>query len=192
MDHPIFIYRCFLLYCLTELLQSYNRCKMEFLNFKRGATLQTNTPVKPRTSVLNYLLNDLVCVNGKSAVETPISSRKKTATSDQTRLVLVALVSKTGERPADRSRDRYEFDDDPDLLFVRKFVLDTILKAYKEASNPTEPFETRFGKMLCLAGLMNQMAGAKGIETSWPKVSPRAPAPDLRIRFDVSCTKRAI
>src|SRR6185503_7351676 len=46
-EHPIFIYRCFLLNCLAELLQSYNRTKVEFINFKRSAPLQNNTPVKP-------------------------------------------------------------------------------------------------------------------------------------------------
>ncbi len=165
-DHPIFIYRCFLLHCLAELVQSYGRCKIEFLNFKRGATLQTNTPVKPRSTVLNYLLNDLLCANSVPSPGDAIATKKKAATSEQARFVLVALVTNSGERVIDRTRDRYEFDDDPDLLFVRKFVVDTILKAYKEASTPSEPFDVRYAKMLSLASLMNHMTGGKDKDTN--------------------------
>jgi len=160
-DHPIFIYRCFLLHCLAELLHSYNRCKIEFINFKRGATLQTNTPVKPRSSVLNYLLNDLLCTSPFHSSVDINTQKKKVATGEQARLVLVALVTKTGEKPVDRSRDRYDFDEEPDLLFVRRFVLDTILRAYKDASTPGEPFEVRYAKMLSLANLMSYMTSGK-------------------------------
>ncbi|KAL1884389.1 hypothetical protein VTK73DRAFT_83 [Phialemonium thermophilum] len=160
-EHPIFIYRCFLLHCLAELLQSYNRTKVEFINFKRSAPVQTNTPIKPRSSVLNYLLNDVLCLNSLSANVDSIALKKKAATASQAQQVLVALVAKTGEKPVDRQRDAFLYDDEPDLLFVRKFVLDTVLKAYKEASTPNEPFDIRYAKMLCLAELMSQMIGEK-------------------------------
>ena len=162
-EHPIFIYRCFLLHCLSELLQSYNRAKIEFINYKRGATLQPNTPVKPRASVLNYLLNDLLSTINLAPTGEPITValKKKAATSEQARLVLVALVTKTTETPADRNRDRYEFDDEPDLLFVRKFVLDTILRAYKDAAAGAEIFDARYARMLSLAELLNHMTGER-------------------------------
>ncbi|KAM0325364.1 hypothetical protein ACHAQA_007349 [Verticillium albo-atrum] len=159
-EHPIFIYRCFLLNCLSELLQSYNRAKVEFINFKRNAPLQTNTPVKPRSSVLNYLIHDLLCQGGVENPDT-VLAKKKAATSSQAQQVLVALMTKTGEKVVDKNRQRFEFDDDPDLLFVRKFALDTVLKAYERASTPEEPLETRYTKMQCLAELMNQVIGEK-------------------------------
>lgn len=43
-EHPIYIYRCLLLQCLTELLASYNRTKVEFINFKRNAPTHAATP----------------------------------------------------------------------------------------------------------------------------------------------------
>ncbi|KAG7135537.1 E3 ubiquitin-protein ligase TOM1-like like [Verticillium longisporum] len=159
-EHPIFIYRCFLLNCLAELLQSYNRAKVEFIDFKRSAPLQTNTPVKPRSSVLNYLIHDLLCQGGLENPDT-VLAKKKMATSNQAQQVLVALMTKTGEKAIDKHRERFEYDDDPDLLFVRKFALDTILKAYERASTPEEPLETRYTKMQCLAELMNQVIGEK-------------------------------
>ena len=165
-DHPIYIYRCFLLHCLTELTQSYNCTKIEFINYKRGALLQSNTPVKPRASVLNYLLNDLLFTSSLATPGEPatITANKKAATSEQARLLLVALVSKTSETPIDRNRDRFEFDDEPDLLFVRKFVLDTILRAYKEAATGGDPFDARYTKMLSLAELLNHMTGERELK----------------------------
>ncbi|KAF6829938.1 E3 ubiquitin-protein ligase huwe1 [Colletotrichum plurivorum] len=165
-DHPIFIYRCFLLNCLAELLQSYNQTKVEFINFKRSAPLQTNTPVKPRSSVLNYLINDLLCQGTPTDSGDSIMSKKKAATSAQAQQVLVALVAKTGEKVIDKNRDRFEYEDEPDLLFVRKFVLDTILKAYERAATPEEPVDTRYAKMQCLAELMNHIIGEKDKESS--------------------------
>ncbi|KAI0884665.1 uncharacterized protein GGS22DRAFT_145502 [Annulohypoxylon maeteangense] len=167
-DHPIFIYRCFLLHCLTELLQSYNRTKVEFINFKRSAPLFANTPIKPRSTVLNYLLNDLLFT---THVETTLDSlvhKKKYATSIQTQNLLVALVSKTGEKPIDQGRDKYDYDDEPDLLFVRKFVLDTILRAYKDAATTSEPFDSRYTRMLALAEVMHLMMGEKDKEPPVP------------------------
>ncbi|KAH7040675.1 uncharacterized protein B0I36DRAFT_260057 [Microdochium trichocladiopsis] len=168
-EHPIFVYRCFLLSCLAELLQSYNRTKMEFINFKRSAPLQTNTPIKPRSNALNYLLNDLLCSSSWADPHADsLVLKKKHATATLAQNLLVALVSKTGEKPIDRSRDKYDYDEEPDLLFVRKFVLDTTLKAYKDASFSSETFEARYAKMLALAEVMYVMMGDKEKETPLP------------------------
>lgn len=165
-EHPIFVYRCFLLHCLAELLQSYTSKKMEFINFKRNAPIFAHTPVKPRSGVLNYLLNDLLCTSSLSSPQDSVAAKKKAATSEQARQVLVALVAKTNERPVDRSRDRFDYDDDSDLLFVRKWVLDMILRAYKDASLPSEPFDMRYAKLLSLAELMTNMMGDKADSAS--------------------------
>ncbi|KEY66981.1 hypothetical protein S7711_05101 [Stachybotrys chartarum IBT 7711] len=166
-EHPIFVYRCFLLNCVTELLSSYNRTKVEFINYKRGAPpVSANTPVKPRSSVLNYLIYDLLCQGNLSGATDSIASKKKAATSSQTQKLLVALVTKTSERVIDRSQDKFVYDDEPDLLYVRKFVLDTILKAYERAPISEETLEVRYSRMQCLAELMNCMVGEKEKEAS--------------------------
>ncbi|KAI1492854.1 hypothetical protein F5X96DRAFT_318835 [Biscogniauxia mediterranea] len=165
-EHPIFIYRCFLLHCLTELLQSYNRTKVEFINFKRSAPLFANTPVKPRSSVLNYILSDLLYTHLDGPLD--INAQKRRSTGAQAQNLLVALVGKTGEKPIDRSREKYDYDDEPDLLFVRKFVLDTILKSYKDASTSNDPFDSRYARMLALVDVMFTMMGEKEKESSVP------------------------
>ncbi|KAK7429230.1 E3 ubiquitin-protein ligase tom1 [Neonectria magnoliae] len=165
-EHPIFVYRCFLLNCLAELLQSYNRTKMEFINFKRSAPLTTSTPIKPRSSVLNYLIYDLLCQGNLSGTVDSIASKKKAATSAQAQKVLVALVAKTSEKSLNRGKDKFAYDDEPDLLFVRKFVLDTMLKAYERAPISDEPLEIRYSRMQCLAELMNYMVGERDKDQS--------------------------
>ncbi|PHH90608.1 hypothetical protein CDD83_3167 [Cordyceps sp. RAO-2017] len=162
VEHPIFVYRCFLLSCLAELLQSYTRTKVEFINFKRSAPPSaTQTPIKPRSSILNYLIYDLLCQGNLNGTTDSIASKKKAATSSLTQRVLVALVAKTNEKPPERDQEKFAYDDEPDLLFVRKFVLDTILKAYEKAPLADEPLETRYSRMQCLAELMNHMIGEK-------------------------------
>ncbi|KAG5953789.1 hypothetical protein E4U53_002645 [Claviceps sorghi] len=169
-EHPIFVYRCFLLNCLAELLQSYTRTKVEFINFKRSAPpLSTTTPIKPRTSILNYLIYDLLCQSNLNGTTDTITSKKRVATSTLTQKVLVALVSKTSEKPMDRALDKFAYDDEPDLLFVRKFVLDTVLKAYEKAPLADEPLETRYSRMQCLAELMDHMIGDKDRENPNPR-----------------------
>ncbi|KAI5864294.1 hypothetical protein GGS23DRAFT_604548 [Durotheca rogersii] len=167
-EHPIFIYRCFLLHCLTELLQSYNRTKVEFINFKRGAPLFANTPVKPRSSVLNYLLNDLLYPSHMDGTSDTIAHKKRYATSVQAQNLLVALVGRTGEKPIERNRDKYDYEDEPDLLFVRKFVLDTILRSYKDAATSSEPFDNRYSRMLALSEIMHLMMGDKDKDAPMP------------------------
>ncbi|KAG6010262.1 hypothetical protein E4U21_007311 [Claviceps maximensis] len=116
-EHPIFVYRCFLLNCLAELLQSYTRTKVEFINFKRSAPpLSTTTPIKPRTSILNYLIYDLLCQSNLNGTTDTITSKKRIATSTLTQKVLVALVSKTSEKHMDRALDKFAYDDEPDLF----------------------------------------------------------------------------
>jgi E3 ubiquitin-protein ligase HUWE1 len=159
-DHPIYIYRCFILQCLTELLSSYNRTKLEFINFKRSAPPQAMTPSKPRSSVVNYLLSDLIPIGTLDHAEST-TLRKKVHTAVWADSVLVALLSKTGEHMTDVKRQAYDIEDEPDLLFVRKFILENILKAYKEASLSTEALDMKYSRMLALSDLMTHIMSGK-------------------------------
>ncbi|KAL2073000.1 hypothetical protein VTL71DRAFT_10324 [Oculimacula yallundae] len=159
-EHPIYIYRCFILQCLTELLSSYNRTKIEFINFKRSAPPQSMTPSKPRSSVVNYLLFDLIPLGTLDHAENT-TLRKKLVTSNWADSVLTALLCKTGEQSVDKSREPYDSENEPDLLFVRRFVLENILKAYTQASTSAEPLDVKYARMLALADLMNHIMNGK-------------------------------
>ena len=143
-DHPIYIYRCLLLQCLTELLSSYNRTKVEFINFSRKADPLATTPSKPRSGVLNYLLNVLVPL-GTMDHDESLVFKKRSITSTWTMQVLVALCTKTGEFGGvgrRRTEPKYE-DDEPELAFVRRFVLEHALRSYKDAMASTEPLDVK-------------------------------------------------
>ncbi|KAL8679036.1 MAG: hypothetical protein Q9186_004664 [Xanthomendoza sp. 1 TL-2023] len=155
-QHPIYVYRCFLLQCLTELLQSYNQTKIEFINFSRKADAKAITPSKPRSGVLNYFLSDLIPV-GTINYEDGIAFRKKTGTSHLALSVVVALCLRTNEKGYDKRRGSVDEEDDTELLFVRKFVLEHALKAYRDANASGEALDVKYARLLCLADLFDRL-----------------------------------
>ncbi|KAG4029287.1 hypothetical protein MFRU_016g00450 [Monilinia fructicola] len=186
-ENPIYIYRCFLLQCLTELLASYNRTKIEFINFKRSAHPQAMTPSKPRSSVLHYLLADLLPTGTLDYADYGESTalRKKLTTSHWADSVITALLNKTGEQILDKLREQSDGEDEPDLLFVRRFVLENILKAYKDASASTEPLEVKYARMLSLADLMMHiMTGKDNLGAVDSSVNKRSQMQLKRIMFE--------
>jgi E3 ubiquitin-protein ligase HUWE1 len=160
--HPIYIYRCFILKCLAELLQSYNRTKIEFINFSRKADPYTLTPSKPRSGVLNYLLNNVVPI-GSLNHEGDLAFKKKLATSNCAIDVIVSLCNKTGEftlPKTDVPLSPYA-ETEPDLLFVRKFVLEHALKAFKDASASDEPLDMKYSRLLSIADIFSRMVSQR-------------------------------
>ena len=155
-QHPIHVYRCFLLQCLTELLSSYNRTKIEFINYSRKADPKAMTPSKPKSGVLNYLLNALLPIGTLEPNES-LSFRKKSTTSVWAMATIVALCVRTGEKGADRRVQNTDEDSEPELLFVRKFVLEHALKAYKDAHTSSESLEIKYARMLGLTDLFNRI-----------------------------------
>lgn len=172
-DHPIFMYRCFLMHTLTELLYSYNQTKIEFISFSRKADPLAATPSKWRSGVLNYLLNNLVSSNYVDKDES-INCKKRVTTSEWATRVLVALCTKTGEKDLGNSiQQRYatprqieDNDDEPDLIYVRRFVLEHAIKSFKETLSLPDSTQVRYGRLLCLADLFNKLlakpAGPEG------------------------------
>ncbi|OJJ44033.1 hypothetical protein ASPZODRAFT_135477 [Penicilliopsis zonata CBS 506.65] len=156
-EHPIYIYRCFILQCLTELLSSYNRTKVEFINFSRKADPLATTPSKPRSGILNYLLNVLIPL-GTMEHDESVTFKKRSNTSSWTMRVIVALCTKTGEfGEAGRRRNDQDEEDEPELSFVRRFVLEHALKSYKDANASTESLDIKYSRLMSLADLFDKM-----------------------------------
>lgn len=160
--HPIYIYRCFLLKCLAELLQSYNRTKVEFISFSRKADPYTTTPSKPRSGVLNYLLNTLVPI-GTLNHEGDLAFKKKLATSTCAIDVIVSLCQKTGEVavPKGEAQQMPYAENEPDLLFVRKFVLEHALKAFRDANASDEPLDMKYSRLLTISDIFSRMVSQR-------------------------------
>ena len=161
-DHSIYIYRCFLLQCLSELLACYSRTKVEFINFSRKSELQPATPSKPRAGTLLYLLNTLLPI-GTLEHRDESTHRKKQTTSNWATLVLVALCSITQEKYAPRSMaaSQAQPDEDTDLTFVRRFVLEHAIRSFKDATSSHEPLDQRYSRLLALADLFDRMLSMK-------------------------------
>ncbi|KAH8730382.1 hypothetical protein GQ44DRAFT_823136 [Phaeosphaeriaceae sp. PMI808] len=160
--NPIYIYRCFILKCLAELLHSYNRTKIEFINFSRKADPYLTTPSKPRSGVLNYLLNGLVPI-GTLSHEGDLAFRKKLATSNCAIDVIVSLCNKTGEHAVPKSEIPLSpyAETEPDLLFVRKFVLEHALKAFRDANSSDEPLDMKYSRLLNISDIFSRMVSQR-------------------------------
>ena len=159
-EHPIHVFRNFILQCLAELLHCYNRTKIEFINFSRKADPKATTPSKPRSGVLNYILNDVITAGTLSHEET-IAYRKKNSTANWAMSVIVSLCLRTNENGPHNKQDPNEEDDESDLLFVRKFVLEHALKAYKDANVSDEHPDIKYARLLDLADLFNRLLQGK-------------------------------
>ncbi|KAM0721098.1 hypothetical protein Q7P37_003384 [Cladosporium fusiforme] len=160
-EHPIYIYRCFLLQCLSEILSCYSRTKMEFINFSRKTETQFATPSKPRSGTLMYLLNVLL-PTGSLEHKDDIAHRKRHVTSNWATTVLVSLCSQTQETQHPRSASiQAQPEENADIVFVRRFVLDHALKVYKDATISPEPLDLRYSKLLAVADLFDRMLNAK-------------------------------
>ncbi|QIW98070.1 hypothetical protein AMS68_003588 [Peltaster fructicola] len=162
-DNVIYIYRCFIIQCLSELVGCYNHLKLEFINFSRKAEVGISTPSKPRSGTINYLLNQLLPV-GTLEYRDTIEHRKKVATSEWATTLLVSLCSQTHEKPyfdRNASRDTYLAQEDSDLAFVRKFVLEHAIRSFKDALNSAESQDMRYSRLLALADLFDRMLSSK-------------------------------
>jgi len=135
-QHSKFIYQYLILQALTELLFCYNRTKMEFIGFSRkAAPRKATTPSKPRSAVLNYLLNDIIPLGTLIHTE-DIADKKRATTSQWAILAIVSLSAQTGES--------LSAEDESSLLFVRKFILESALKAFKDAYSSLEPLDAKW------------------------------------------------
>ena len=165
-EHVIYIYRCFILQCLAELLASYNRTKVEFINFSRKPETHPATPSKPRSGTLNYLLNVLIPI-GTLEHRDDIAYRKKLSTSHWATTVLVSLCSKTLERQTPRAMSLQDHnEEDSDLTFVRKFILEHALRSFREATSSPEPLDQRYSRLLALSELFSRMLNNKADRSS--------------------------
>jgi E3 ubiquitin-protein ligase HUWE1 len=162
-----YAYTLFLLQAIAELVGSYNNCKLEFVNYsRRGQSRDPQTPSKPRSMMLNYLLNDLLPTGSVSSQLNPnqdMDFEKKRGISMLVANVIQSLCKKTPEF--------YEHDERPDLLVtVRKFVLEGIARSFKEILATTGPTQLRYSRYTHLAELCRKL-----LTTQSPYSAPTFP-----------------
>lgn len=161
-ENVIYIYRCFILQCLVELLGSYNKTKLDFINFSlksESSSSSIATPSKPHSGILSYLLNNLIPV-GTLIHNEDITYKKKLASSNWAMSVIVALCAQTSQyRNVDISWSTTTSPEAQrsDLTFVRKFVLEQALKSLNSTMALTEELDHKYSRVLAMSDLFDRM-----------------------------------
>lgn len=145
-----YFYACFLMQCLSELLFSYDQCKLAFLSYPKT---RSQTPAKSilsrsKSTALNFLLSELVSF-GAFNVEPKFDAKKRIILCNWAMSVIVALCVDGGSL-SDGSVGSV------DLPAVRKLVLESISKSLKE-SPAHETIDARYGRTLALADLCHRL-----------------------------------
>lgn len=139
-----YTYTCFLMQALTELLFSYESCKLAFLSYSPKKRSQSTKDTKFRTTALNFFLSDLVSFGTLDTQPTP-EARRRIILCNWAMSVLVALcVDPAGG---------HDLKDVPaDLVSVRKFVIEAISRSIKDLSL-TASIESRYARLLAITDL---------------------------------------
>ncbi|KAJ7132750.1 hypothetical protein C8R43DRAFT_929975 [Mycena crocata] len=144
-------YSCFIMQCLTELLFSYDSCKLAFLSYsskKRSQTPSKEMPSKFRTATLHFLLSDLISFETINP-QPNSDGRDRITVCNWAMSLLVALC-------VDTSSTHEVKDVSPELVSVRKVVLEAISRAIKDLS-ASDSVESRYGRLLALADLCHRL-----------------------------------
>lgn len=146
-DRDDYVYSCFLMQCLTELLFSYESCKVAFLSYspkRRPQAGAKDAPLKYRTAAIQFLLYDMMSF-GTISPQSSADTRKRILLCNWAMSVIVALCVDT--------TFTHDIKEVPsELVSVRKFVLEAISRALKDLPT-SEKAETRFSRLLALADL---------------------------------------
>ncbi len=142
LDH----YYCgFLMQSLTELMFSYDACKVAFLSY---STKRSGTPpkdlAKARLAALHFVLSDLVTFQTIDP-DPSNDARNNVPLCNWAMSLIVALcVDTLSSQPVK--------DISPELIAVRKTVLEAVSRAIKDPSQ-TESLDARYGRLLALVDL---------------------------------------
>lgn len=139
-------YMLYLLKVITELLASYKQSKLEFLTFSKKQLFQsdTETSLKPRSTSLNFFLHQLI-QNSSTDLTDPAESRKR-AVSDLATKAIVSFISTIDQSNIKADAKKV----DPDMTFIRKFTVDSILKVIKDVASSSQNMQTRYKKLISL------------------------------------------
>jgi E3 ubiquitin-protein ligase HUWE1 len=154
--HDKYQYVCFLMQCLSELLLSYDACKVAFLSY--SPKKKTQTPAKDtahnrfRTATLHFFLTDLVTF-GTVNPQPEAKLRSRTMLCEWAITVVISLCAESSSNsdPKEVSAD---------LVSVRKYVLETISRTIKDPPT-SENLDAKYGRLLALSELCNRLLTAR-------------------------------
>ncbi|KAI0360913.1 hypothetical protein OH77DRAFT_1558017 [Trametes cingulata] len=150
-DQVDYTYPCFIMQVITELLFSYDACKVAFLSYspkKRNQTPAKEGATKHRTAAIQFLLSDLMTF-GTINPQPPAEARKQITLCNWAMSVIVALC-------VDTTVNQDIKDVPTELVSIRKFVLEAISRALKDLPT-SENTETRYSRLLALSDLCHRL-----------------------------------
>lgn len=139
--NPVCAYMMFLLKVLIELVSSYKQCKFEFLTFERR-NQYTEIP-KPRSTALNFFLYQLL---DKSTTheQDKFEARRRDVISMLARSVVVGFIATVQD---DNNKKSDPKTIDPDMNFIRKFTIESIMRALKSTTITSKSLEANVSKL---------------------------------------------
>ncbi|KAI5123932.1 hypothetical protein M0805_006347 [Coniferiporia weirii] len=143
-------YACFLMQSLSELLFSYEQCKIAFLAYpkKRNQTPAKDAFARSKSVALHFLLSELVSVGAFNAGPN-FGAKKRIVLCNWAMSVIVALC-------VDSSASHGTSNHSLDLASIRKLVLESISRSIKDTS-ASESVDARYGRTLALADLCHRL-----------------------------------
>jgi E3 ubiquitin-protein ligase HUWE1 len=143
---PDHYYSGFLMQSLTELMFSYDACKTAFLSYSpsKRSGISSKDTTKGRLAALNFVLSDLVSFRTIDP-DPSNDARNNVPLCNWAMSLIVALC-------VDTSSSQPIKDVSPELIAVRKTVLEAVSRAIKDPSQ-SESLDARYGRLLALADL---------------------------------------
>ncbi|SCV01331.1 LAMI_0G10814g1_1 [Lachancea mirantina] len=150
--NPVCGYMIFLLKVLIELVGSYKESKFEFLTFNKR-NLYAEAP-KPRTTALNFILYQLLDTDDRN--QEKASAERREVISKLARDLIVSFASSVQDERTQRGDPKIV---DPDMTFIRKFTIESIGKAFREATKTPKTLESNVGKLYGWFHLLSSLLG---------------------------------
>ncbi|KAG8747810.1 hypothetical protein FRC10_011255 [Ceratobasidium sp. 414] len=168
-----YVYACFLLHTLAELLLSYPSCKLAFVAAGRK---KMSTPVregtKSKSTILSFLLSDLLSY-GKIYGQVTEKAKRRATISKCAMDVVISLCSS----PSTAQQTPADLKDLPsDIVNIRKTVLDVLAKSIKDTSS-ISPIDARYGRLVVHAELCSRLL------TPQPAISSKPAQDDVTIHL---------
>lgn len=139
--NPVCAYMMFLLKVLVELVSSYKQSKFEFLTFDRRNSY-TEFP-KPRATALNFFLYQLLDKSiGRE--QNKFEAKRREVVSMLARSVIVGFLA-TVQDDSNKKSDLKIID--PDMSFIRKFTIESVVKALRNTSATSKLLEANVSKL---------------------------------------------
>ncbi|KAG7664643.1 TOM1 [[Candida] subhashii] len=163
-----FAYACFLIQIITELLGSYKQAKFEFLTFSKK--LHPDEPLKPRSTALNFFIHQLIPTR---SFEKPSGNQfeRRCAISSIAKMSLMALISTP---IIDEKNEPSPKKEDADLGFIRRFLVEILMKIIKETATMKNLAQERYGKLYDLFELTGLLISTKFRDAAGPLLNKSA------------------